>query len=140
MRNLRSVISMVMFAMIISFSGLAFAEMGYGMRKGSKMDKETCTVQIKTLRDSASALQTLNPVLAKGLSDLADKKAEMLQKWQDWQNKHDAKIKLLQDSATALKTANPVLAQELQIMSEKKNMGEKEEAGEKTEAMEGQGD
>jgi len=138
MRNLKSVISMVMFAMIISFSGLAFAEMGYGMQKG-KMDKETCTAQIKTLRDSATALQVANPVLAKGLSDLADKKAEKLQKFQDWQAKHDAKIKLLQDSAATLKATNPALAQELQNMSEKKDMG-KEAVEEKTETVEGQGD
>ena len=94
---------------------------------------------LKVLRDSATALQTANPVLAKGLNDLADKKTEMMQKWQDWQDKHDAKMKLLKDSATALQATNPVLAQELQKMSEMKHM-EKEEVGENKESTEEQGE
>ena len=120
MRSLRSVIiGIAVFAMIISLSGLAFAEMGKG---ACKVDKEACAAQIKTLRDSAAALQTSNPDLAKGLNDLADKKAEMLKKSQEWSDKHDAKIKLLKDSAAALQASNPALAQELQKISEKKHM------------------
>jgi hypothetical protein len=143
MRSLKGVIiGIAVFVMIISLSGLAFAEMGQGACKGckgGKAYKETCVAQIKTLKDSATALQTSNPVLAKGLNDLADKRAEMMQKMQEWKDKHDAKIKLLKDSATALTTSNPALAQELQKMSEKKSM-EKEEVGENTESMEGQGE
>ena len=78
MRSLRSVImGMAIFAMIISLSGLAFAKMEKG---ACKVDKESCAAQIKTLKDSAAALQTSNPDLAKGLNDLADKKAEKIQK------------------------------------------------------------
>lgn len=143
MRYLRSVIiGIAVFAMITSLSGLAFAEMGQGACKGckgGKVDKETCVAQIKVLRNSAMALQTSNPVLAKGLNDLADKRTEMMQKMQEWKDKHDAKIKLLKDSATALTASNPVLAKELQKMSEKKHM-EKEEVGEKMESMEEQGE
>jgi len=133
--------------MVVSLSGLAFAEMGRGackLDKGSKMNKEALTAKIKTLRDSATALQASNPVLAKGLNDLADKKAEEMQKWQEWKDKGDAKAKLLKDSAAALQAANPALAQELQKMSEQKHMKkeamEKEEAGEKVEPMEEQGE
>ena len=126
MRYLRSVlIGIAVFAMIVSLSGLAFAEMGKG---ACKVDKEACAAQIKTLRDSAAALQTSNPDLAKGLNDLADKKAEKLQKNQEWIDKHDAKVKLMKDSAAALQTSNPALAQELQKMSEKKHT-EKEATG-----------
>ena len=130
MRYLRGVIiGIAIFVMVISLSGLAFAEMGHGAYKGGKLDKETCTIQIKVLRDSAAALKSSNPDLAKGLNDLADKKADELQKWQEWKDKHDAKMKLLKDSATALQTSNPALAQELQKMGEKKHV-EEEEAGE----------
>lgn len=144
MRYLRSVtIGISVFAMITSLSGLAFAKMGQGScckdGKGAKVYKETCVAQIKTLKDSATALQTSNPALAKGLNDLADKRSEMMQKMQEWKDKHDAKMNLLKDSATALKTSNPVLAQELQKMSEKKHM-EKQEIGENTESMEEQGE
>jgi hypothetical protein len=131
MRYLRNgIIGIGVFAMIFSFSGLAFAEMGCGMHKGGKMDKEACAAQVKVLRDSATALQTSNPTLGKGLSDLADKKAEKMQKWQEWQDQHDAKVNLLKDSASALKTSNPALSQELQKMSEMKPPMEKEEAEE----------
>ena len=126
MRSLRSaIIGITVFAMIVSLSGLAFAKMEKG---ACKIDKEACAAQIKTLRDSAAALQTSNPDLAKGLNDLADKKAEKLQKNQEWSDKHDAKKKLMKDSAAALQTSNPALAQELQKMSEKKHM-EKEATG-----------
>jgi hypothetical protein len=132
MRYLRSVImGMTMFAMIISLSGLAFAEMRHGAMGESK---EASDAKIKVLRDSATALAASNPNLAKGLNDLADKKAEEMKKWQEWKDKHDARIKLLKDSSTALKTLNPSLAQELQTMSEEKHMKKeamkKEEAGE----------
>ena len=127
MRYLRSVIiGIAVFAMIVSLSGLAFAEMGKG---ACKVDKEACAAQIKTLRDSATALSASNPDLAKGLNELADKKAEKLQKNQEWSDKREAKMKLVKDSAAALQTSNPALAQELQKMSEKKHM-EKEEPGE----------
>lgn len=140
MRSLKSMImGIAVLAMTISLSGLAFAETGYGAHKCGKFDKETCAAQIKTLKDSAVALQTSNPTLAKGLNDLADKKAEMMQKWQDRKDKHDAKMNLLKDSSAALKTSNPALAQELQKMSEMKYM-EKEGAGENTEPMEEQGE
>jgi len=130
MRCLRDVIMGIgVFAMIFSFSSLGYTEMGHGMHKGGKIDKETCVAQIKVLRDSAAVLQTTNPTLSKGLSDLADKKAEKMQKWQEWQDQHDAKMNLLKDSVAALKTSNPVLAQELQKMTEMKPM-EKEEAEE----------
>ena len=142
MRSLKGVImGIAVFAMVISLSGLAFAEMGHGAckgYKGGKTYKEACAAQIKTLKDSAAALKTSNPALAKGLNDLADKKAEMMQKWQERKDKYDAKINLLKDSAAALKTSNPALAQELQKMSEKKHT-EKQEAVENTESMEGQG-
>jgi phage shock protein A len=135
MKYLRSIIIVIaVFAMMISLSGLAFAEIGKGACKGCKMDKDTCAVQIKTLRDSAAALQASNPTLAKGLNDLADKKAEKMQKMQEWKDKHAAKMNLLKDSATALKKSNPALAQELQKMSEKKYM--EQGAAEKKEAEE----
>ena len=137
-----AVMGAAVFAMIISLSGLAFAEMGQSASKKckcAKVDKEACAAQIKTLKDSATALQTSNPTLAKGLNDLVDKEAAKLQKRQDWQAKHDAKIKLLKDSAMALNTSNPALAQELQKMSEKKHMEKeamgKEETGKNTESM-----
>ena len=143
MRSLKGVIiGIAVFAMTISLSGLAFAEMMQGGCKGckgGKVDNETCAAQIKTLKDSATVLQTSNPTLAQGLNDLADKEAAKLQKRQDWKDKHDAKIKLLKDSATALQTSNPALAQELQTISEKKQIEKeamrKEEAGENTESM-----
>ena len=120
MRSLKSVIIVItVFAMIISLSGSAFAEMGKG---ACKVDKEACAAQIKTLRDSATALSASNPDLAKGLNDLADKKAEKLQKNQEWSDKRDAKMKLVKDSAAALQTSNPTLAQELQKMGEEKHM------------------
>ena len=143
MRSLKGVIiGIAVFVMVISLSGLAFAEMGQGACKGckgAKAYKETCVAQIKTLKDSATALQTSNPVLAKGLNGLSDKRAEMMQKWQERKDRYDAKKNLLKDSAAALKTSNPVLAKELQKMSEKKHM-EKEEVGEKMESMEEQGE
>jgi len=146
MRYLRNVIlGIAVFAITMSLSGLAFGEMMQGGCSGckgcgsGKVNKEAHAATIKTLRDSATALQASNPALAKGLNDLADKKAEMIQKWQAWKNKHDAKVKLLQDSAMALQKSNPVLAQELQKMSEKKYMG-KEEVGETTEPMAEQGE
>ena len=136
MRSLRSVIiGIAVFAMIISLFGLAFAEMGHNAYKGGKVDKEACAAQIKDLRDSATALKASNPTLAKGLSDLADKKAEEMQKWQEWKDEHDAKMKLLKDSAVALKKSNPDLAQELEKMSRQKHM-DKEEAGMKMGHME----
>ena len=136
MRYLRSVtIGIAVFAIIILLSGLAFAEMGQGACKGGKVDKEASAATIKTLKDSATALQTSNPALAKGLNDLADKKAEKMQKWQEWKDRHDANKKLLKDSVTALQTSNPALSQELQKMSEKKHM-EKEGAEEETEHTE----
>lgn len=126
MRYLRSVIiGIAVFAMIVSLSGLALAETGCGVcktGKGGKVDKEAWAAKIKVLRDSATALQTSNPDLAKGLNDLADKKAEMAQKWQESKAKHEQKMKLLKDSSTALQTSNPTLAQELQKMSEEKHM------------------
>ena len=126
MKSLKSIlVGIAIFAMIISLSGLAFAEMGKG---ACKIDKEACAAGIKTLRDSATALSASNPDLAKGLNDLADKKSEMLQKNQEWSDKHAAKMQLMKDSAAALQTSNPALAQELQKMSEKKHM-EKEAAG-----------
>jgi gas vesicle protein len=128
MKYLRNgIIGIGVFAMILSFSGLVFAEMGHGMHKGGKMNKETCTVQIKVLRDSATALQASNPTLAKGLIDLADKRAEKMQKMQEWQDQHAAKMNLLKDSASALKTSNPTLSQELKKMSERKSMEEEAE-------------
>ena len=131
MTYLKSVpIGMVMLAMVVSFSGVALAEMGYGACKGCKADKEASGAQIIVLRDSAAALQASNPTLAKGLSDLADKKAAEMQKWQDGKDQHAAKVKLLQDSSSALQTSNPALAKELQKMSEKKKHMEKEEAEE----------
>ena len=120
MRSLRSaIIGITVFAMIVSLSGLAFAKMEKG---ACKRDKEACAAQIKTLRDSATALSASNPDLAKGLNELADKKAEKLQKNQEWSDKREAKMKLVKDSAAALQTSNPALAQELQKMSEKKNV------------------
>ena len=128
MRYLRSVtIGMAMLAMVVSFSGAALAETGYGACKGCKADKEASGAQIIVLKDSAAALQASNPTLAKGLSDLADKKATDMQKWQDWKDQHAAKVKLLQDSASALQTSNPALAKELKKMSEKKHHMEKDE-------------
>ncbi|MDO8488659.1 MAG: hypothetical protein Q7S42_00895 [Candidatus Omnitrophota bacterium] len=126
MKSLKNVIMIIaIFAMVISFSGLTFAEMACGMHKegkGAKFDKATCDATIKTLKDSAAALQISNPTLAKGLSDLANKKAEMMQKCMDMQTKHETKMNLLKDSAEALKQSNPALSQELQKMSEKKYM------------------
>ena len=134
MKSLRSaVMGIAVLAMIVSLSGLAFANMGRGEYKGCKIDKGACAAQIKTLRDSATALQASNPDLSKGLNDLADKKAEMMQKWQERKDRHDAKVKLFKDSSTALQVSNPTLAQELQKMSEKKH-GEKEDTGETTES------
>ena len=118
MRYLRSLfIGIAVFAMIVSLSGLAFAEMGKG---ACKVDKEACAAQIKTLRDSAAALSASNPDLAKGLNDLADKKAEKLQKNQEWSDKRDAKKKLVKDSAAALQTSNPALAKGLNELADKK--------------------
>ena len=137
MRSLRSVIiGIAVFAMIISLSGLAYAKQECSVckeGKGGKVGKEACAAQIKYLRDSAVALQTSNPDLAKGLNDLADKKAEKMQKMQDWKNKCDAKTKLLRDSAAVLQKSNPALAQELWKMSEKKHV-EKEEDEEMMES------
>ena len=131
MRYLRSVIiGMSVFAMIISFSGLAFAKMEHGGCKGCMADKEASATQIKVLRDSATALQTSNPTLAKGLNDLADKKAEKMQKSQEWKAQHEAKMNLLKDSSAALQTSNPALAKELKKMSGKKHHMAKEEAEE----------
>lgn len=141
MRYLRSVIiGIAVFAVIASLSGLVFAEMGKCTYKGGKMDKDSCAAQIKTLKDSAAALQASNPALAKGLNDLADRKAENMQKMQEWKDKHDAKMKLLKDSAAALQASNPALSQELQKMSEGKHIRKEameEKAEEATERMEG---
>ena len=131
MKYLRSVsIGMVMLAMVVSFSGVALAEKGYGECKGCKADKEASGAQIIVLRDSAAALQASNPTLAKGLSDLADKKAGDMQKSQDWKDQHATKVKLLQDSSSALQTSNPALAKELKKMCGKKHHMEKDEAEE----------
>ena len=148
MKSLKSVITgIAMFVMIISLSGLAFAEMGHGgcrEGKGGKVDKGAWAAKIKVLRDSATALQKSNPALAKGLNDLADKKAEAMKKWQERKEKHAAKMKLLKDSAVALQTSNPALAQELQKMSEEKHMKkeamEEEEVGETVEPKSEQGE
>ena len=78
MRSLKNVtIGIAVFAMIILLSGLAFAEMGQGECKGckdGKVNKETCAAQIKTLKDSATALQTSNPALAQELQKISEKK------------------------------------------------------------------
>ena len=143
MKHLRSVIiGIAMLAMAIPLSGKAFADMGQGTCSKEGKGKEYSAAKIKVLKDSAMALQESNPALAKGLNDIADKKAEEMKKRQEWINKHDAKMKLLKDSAMALKTSNPALAQELEKMSEEKHMNkeamEKEEVGEKTEPMQEQ--
>ncbi|MDD5194686.1 MAG: hypothetical protein PHQ96_03295 [Candidatus Omnitrophica bacterium] len=133
MRHLRSIIvGIAVFTMGISLSGLAFAEMGHGASKEGMCcqgDKVSYTAHIKVLRDSATALAASNPDLAKGLNDLADKKADQMKKWQEWKDKHDAKMNLLKDSSAALKASNPALAQELEKMSKEKHM--KREAMEK---------
>jgi len=122
-----TVMGITVLAMVVLFSGSAMAEMGGGKtHKGGMMDKEALSAQIKTLRDSAQALQATNPDLAKGLTDLADKKAEKIQKWQDMKTKHEAMIKLLNDSAMALQTTNPDLMKELQKMTEMKKMDKDE--------------
>ncbi|MBF0217300.1 MAG: hypothetical protein HQL30_09950 [Candidatus Omnitrophica bacterium] len=115
----------IAFAVIISLSGNAFAGnmcSGCKLGKGGMMDKATCETKIKNLKDSAAALQSSNPDLAKGLTDLAAKKTEMLQKMQETEKKYEAKTKLLRDSAAALQKTNPVLAEELWAMSEMKHM------------------
>lgn len=122
MRYLKSVlIGITMCSMAVFLSGLAFAEMENCAMKGGK-GKGASADKIKTLRDSALALQATNPDLAKGLNDLADKKAEDMKKWQEWKDKHDAKMKLLKDSSMALKASNPALAKELEKMSEARYM------------------
>lgn len=123
MISLRSAMIVVVFAMVVSLSGLAFAEMGHGGYKGGKIDKDAVAAHITVLRDSAKALQVSNPALAKGLNDLADKKTEMMKKWKEWQNKREADIKLLKDSAAVLQPSNMVLAQELEKMSQMKQAG-----------------
>ncbi|MBF0494242.1 MAG: hypothetical protein HQL28_03825 [Candidatus Omnitrophica bacterium] len=126
MKYLKSAImGMTAFAVIISFSGLALADTGCGVckeGKGNKVDKDAWANHIKVLRDSAAALATSDPTLAKGLNDLADKKTEMIQKRQELQDKHAQKMDLLKDSAKALAVSNPVLSKELEKMCEMKHM------------------
>jgi hypothetical protein len=113
-----------MFAMIIPLLVFADAKTEQDVCKkcdGHQVDKAPYAAQVKVLRDSAAALQALNPGLAKGLNDLADKKEEKMKKQQERKDQYAAMIKLLKDSAAALKASNPTLAKELKKISEKKN-------------------
>lgn len=136
MKSLRSVsVVVAVIGMAALFIAVPFVTSGYGMcgmcdagksdkdmQAACKDMKESCEAKIKTLRDSAAALQATNPDMAKGLNDLADQKAQKMQEWADMQAKHDAKTKLLTDASAALKGANPALSKELQDMSEHKHM------------------
>jgi hypothetical protein len=134
MRCIKSLtMAMTVLVMFVLLSGLSYAEMEHsGCKEGKKcaMDKMPSVAHIKVLRDSALALQTSNPDLAKGLNDLANKKEEKMKKWQQWNEQHDATMKLLKDSAAALKASNATLAQELETMSKTQHM-EEQESGEK---------
>ena len=97
---------------------------------------------IKTLNDSAVALQKSNPDLAKGLTEFAkEEESEKLEKEEKNEAKEmnepeamkgrkEAHIKLLKDSAAALQKSHPDLAKELTKHADrksKKSEGNKED-------------
>jgi len=86
----------------VSFAVISSADWGHSKKMNAS--------SIKTLRDSASALQTSNPDLSKQLTELADlhEKTMMKQK-----AAHDEKLKVVQDAAVALQMSNPDLAKGL---------------------------
>ena len=99
-RNL--VIGFSVAAFFVSFAVLSSADWG--------QNKMCNAGTVKTLRDSAAALQTTNPDLSKALTALADQHEAMMMKKKAW---HADKIKMVRDSAVALQTSNAVLAKGL---------------------------
>jgi len=148
MKSLRTVLSgLVVVGMIVFFSGVSFAQDKSPDAKAARHE-----ARIKLLKDSAAALQQSNPVLAKGLLEMAEgqQKAKEAKESAEWKAKHEARVKLLKDSAAALQKSNPDLAKsleemtvpkhktEMQQMMQEKN--EKEEMGEKAEPKSEQGE
>ena len=139
------VIGIAVLAVVISLSGISFAEEGHHKWKENMEDE---AAKVKLMEDSATALQKSNPDLAKGLSDWAADEAKEIQEWKEHKAKHEAKIKLLNDSVIALEKTNPDLAKGLKELAEKKQnskkhemmeeKNEKEEPGEMVEPREEQ--
>ena len=106
MRSLKSLFAMVtVCGAVVLLSGLSSAEMESGMGKAHHQ------AQVKLLQDSAAALQTSNPELAKKLSAWATD--EMNEKEGKGHEERQARLKLLKDSAAALQASHPDLAASL---------------------------
>jgi hypothetical protein len=99
-RNLIIALSFVVF--FVSFSVISFA--------GSGHQKMMSASTVKTLKDSAAALQKTNPELSKELTALADQHEKGMMKQKAWR---DEQIKMVKDSAAALQTSSVDLAKGL---------------------------
>ena len=116
---------MVGFAIVVfvfSFACISQADCGHCPK-----DKEK---QIKTLKDSAAALQKSHPELAKGLTEIVDMKEAHMKKSQE---RWEAVSMTLKEAAAALQTSNPEVSKKLSEyadmkmdmkMMEGKGMGE----------------
>ena len=65
---------------------------------------------VKTLKDSAAALQTTHPDLSKALTALADQHEKAMMQQKTW---HENQIKMVKDSAMALQATHPDLTKGL---------------------------
>ena len=102
---------------------------------------------VKLLNDSTSALQTSDPVLAKGLGDWANEEVKEMQEKKEGKEKEEleskeekemnerreAHLKLLNDSAAALKSTRPDLSAEIAKTADLKTKRVKKEAEEDAE-------
>ncbi len=133
MRSLKSLLIVVtVFGTVALLSGVSSAEMGSDAGKAAHHQ-----AQVKLLQDSAAALQTSKPELAKELSAWAteemnekeevkgqEEKEEKAEKKSDAERQ--AHLKLLRDSALALQLSRPDLAADLTKSADRKEKRRKE--------------
>jgi transketolase len=86
-------------------------------------EKAQCQSNVKVLRDSAAALQTSHPDLAKSLTEMASQKEEGMKKMKAM---HEASLQNVENAATALQTSNPELSKGLKDYADREA---KEEMG-----------
>ncbi len=135
MKSLKSLFAVVTVCGAVALlSGVSSAEMGSGAGKAHHQ------AQVKLLQDSAAALQTSNPDLAKKLSAWAtDEMNEKEEKGHEEMEgkaekksdeEHQARLKLLKDSAAALQASHPDLAKDLTKKANKMEKAVKKDARE----------
>ena len=139
---MKSLRSMVMWMLVVGI-GIFVATSAFAADK--EHNKGNHEALLKTLKSSATALQSSNPDLAKGLTKYANEEASEIEGKEEKGMKEDlgegSLVKLLKDSATALQQSHPDLAAKLTESADRKakkikaltEKNEKEEVGEKVE-------